>query len=73
MIALCYDRFGDFEGFVIETFEGRDRRFFSREQRIELLARRAWIDRLRVLVFTEGDNERVAGLELRGSPFSPDC
>lgn len=73
VIALCYDRFGDFEGFVIETFEGRDRRFFSREQRIELLARRAWIDRLRVLVFTEGDNERVAGLELRGSPFSPDC
>ena len=38
--ALAYDRFGDFEGFVLETQHG-DRRFFaSREERIEALVRR---------------------------------
>lgn len=73
VVALDYDRFGDFDGFTIETFEGHHRQFFSREHRIARLARRAWLDRLVVVVMTEGDDDRVAGLELSGSPFGPDC
>jgi hypothetical protein len=40
----------------------------------ERIARRAWLDRLVLVVLTEeDDDDRVAGLELRGSPFGPDC
>lgn len=73
VIGLCYDRFGDFDGLVLENYEGHRRRYRSRERRIERLARRAWLDRLALVVFTEEDDDRIAGLELRGSPFGPDC
>jgi hypothetical protein len=73
VIGLCYDRFGDFDGLVLETYEGHQRRYWSRERRIEQLARRAWLDRLVLVVFTDEDDERIAGLELRGSPYGPEC
>jgi Kelch motif len=73
VVALGYDRFGDFDGFTIETFEGHHRRFCSREGRVGRLARRAWLDRLVVVVFTDGDDDRVAGLDLFGSTIGPDC
>ncbi len=73
VIGLCYDRFGDFDGLMLETYEGHHRRYWSRERRIERIARRAWLDRLALVVFTENeDDDRIAGLELRGSPFGPD-
>jgi hypothetical protein len=72
--GLCYDRFGDFDGLVLEDYEGHQRRYWSRERRVERIARRAWLDRLVLVVLTEeDDDDRVAGLELRGSPFGPDC
>jgi hypothetical protein len=55
--GLVFDRFGDFEGFVLETFE-RERRFFSRERYVEALSERAWRDRLRVTVRAERDDPR---------------
>jgi hypothetical protein len=55
--GLLFDRFGDFEGFVLETAEG-ERRFFSRERDIEALAERAWRERLRVTVFAERDDQQ---------------
>ena len=58
---------------MLETYEGHRRRYWSRERRIEQLARRAWLDRLVLVVFTDEDEERIAGLELRGSPYGPDC
>jgi hypothetical protein len=51
--SLIYDRFGDFEGFTLETMAGESKRFESRERGIEELAKRAWQDRLRVLVLVE--------------------
>ena len=48
--SLIFDRFGDFEGFTLETMNGAIQRFESREHRVEDLASRAWQDRLRVEV-----------------------
>jgi hypothetical protein len=52
--GLIFDRFGDFEGFVLDTEDG-DRKFFSREKEIEQLAERAWRERLRITVWAEHD------------------
>jgi len=54
--SLTYDRFGDFESFVLETLHGAFRRFESREHRIEELARRAWHERTRICVAVEAQN-----------------
>jgi len=50
--GLIFDRFGDFEGFVLDTEDG-ERKFFSREKEIEELAERAWRERLRIRVWVE--------------------
>ena len=53
--SLIFDRFGDFEGFILETDEGH-RRFESRERDVEVLIERAWKERLRVTVIVGGDH-----------------
>jgi hypothetical protein len=53
--GLIFDRFGDFEGFLLDT-EEREREFFSRERDIEKLAERVWRERLRITVWTERDS-----------------
>jgi hypothetical protein len=50
--GLIFDRFGDFEGFLLDTEDG-ERKFFSREKEIEELAERAWRERLRITVWVE--------------------
>jgi hypothetical protein len=52
--SLIFDRFGDFEGFLLDTEDG-ERKFFSRENEIEELVERAWCERLRMTVFVERD------------------
>jgi hypothetical protein len=52
--GLIFDRFGDFEGFLLETDEG-DRKFLSREKDVAELAERAWRERLRITVCSERD------------------
>ena len=52
--GLIFDRFGDFEGFLLDTEDG-DRNFFSREREIEALTERAWRERVRITVLTERD------------------
>lgn len=54
--GLIYDHFGDFEGFVLESENGRRRRFRSRERGIEELAQRARAERREVAVEVEGDD-----------------
>jgi hypothetical protein len=49
--GLVFDRFGDFEGFVLESLHGEHRRFESREKAVELLAHTAWRERLLASVF----------------------
>jgi hypothetical protein len=51
--GLIFDRFGDFEGFLLDT-EG-ERKFLSREREVAELAERVWRDRLRITVWTERD------------------
>jgi hypothetical protein len=50
--GLMFDRFGDFEGFLLETEDG-ERKFLSRETEMEMLAERAWRERLRITVCAE--------------------
>ena len=52
--GLIFDHFGDFEGFVLETYEG-EHKFFSREKDMEKLVERVWCERLRVTVWAERD------------------
>jgi hypothetical protein len=56
--GLLYDGFGDFEGFVLETYTGEERTIQSREQAVEELAKRAWTERTRVRVFVHGKHGR---------------
>jgi hypothetical protein len=57
--GLTFDRFGDFEGFVLETDE-EERSYHSREREIETIAERAWRERLRVRVLAEHEEPRRA-------------
>lgn len=56
--GLIYDHFGDFEGFVLETDDGRTFRFFSREEHMQDVIRRAWAERLRLTITPEDDDQR---------------
>jgi hypothetical protein len=70
--SLVFDRFGDFEGFVLETEEGH-RRFVSRERDVEILIQRAWKERLRVTVIVESDHpQRPASILVLQPPVTFD-
>lgn len=51
--SLIYDRFGDFDGFVLETMSGEFQRFESREPGIVVLATRAFDERTRIVVIVD--------------------
>jgi hypothetical protein len=51
--SIVFDRFGDFESFTVLTGSGEIKRFESRQQRIEELARRALQDHSKVRVGVE--------------------
>ena len=53
VVAIHYDRFGDFNGFTIVSEEGREHGFRGREHAIEELIRRAWTERTVVSVLVE--------------------
>ncbi len=55
--GLVFDRFGDFEGFLLDSEDG-ERAFDSREREIEELIERAWRERLRVTVWVDRDEPR---------------
>jgi hypothetical protein len=66
--GLVFDRFGDFEGFLLDTEDG-ERKFFSREKEMEELAERAWRERLRISVWTECDeSHRPLSIIVREPP-----
>ena len=66
--AYMYDRFGDFEGFLLETDE-HEHYFRSREHRIEELVKRAWRERIVTTVFVEHhEGQRPKAIVLRGMP-----
>jgi hypothetical protein len=55
--GLRYDRFGDFDGFTLET-EERELRFQAREIEIERVVRLAWAQRIVTVVIVEADAPR---------------
>ncbi len=66
--GLIYDRFGDFEGFVLETNEG-PRTFKCRESEMEAVLTRAWSQRVRTLVITDHESrERPVEIILYSPP-----
>jgi hypothetical protein len=68
IVGLVFDRFGDFEGFLLGVEDG-ERIFYSRERNMEDLAERAWRQRLRVAVIADEDEpQRALTLILREPP-----
>ena len=66
--ALLYDRWGDFEGFILETEEG-NRRFLSHEHTVEDLANRAWTERILICVYADPDEpHRPESIVLKYAP-----
>ncbi|HEY6489852.1 MAG: kelch repeat-containing protein [Terracidiphilus sp.] len=59
--GLVYDHFGDFEGFVLEAYNGDKHRFFSREGRVEERARMA-CDQRAVTKVIAGDERSVVAI-----------
>ena len=54
VISLTFDRFGDFDGFILDTEDG-NRRFTAREPEIEKVVSRAWAERILTTVTIELD------------------
>jgi hypothetical protein len=52
--GLVFDRFGDFDGFLLDTEHG-EHWFFSREHEMKQVVERAWRERLFVTVMSEDD------------------
>jgi hypothetical protein len=66
--GLIFDRFGDFEGFLLQTEDG-ERKFLSRERDVAELAERVWRDRLRITVRIERDApDRPVSIIVRQPP-----
>jgi hypothetical protein len=66
--GLLFDRFGDFEGFILDTEDG-DRSFYSRERDMRDLAERGWKERLRITVFADWDERhRVRSIVVHQPP-----
>ena len=66
--GLLFDRFGDFEGFLLETDKG-ERKFHSRETEMMALAERAWRERLRLTVCADRDEpHRPISIVVRKPP-----
>lgn len=69
VVGIVYDRFGDFEGFLLLTEDGRERHFRSREHEIEELVCRAWIERVVISVIVDrGDPLCPVSIILRRAP-----
>ena len=68
--GLIFDRFADFEGFVLDTEDG-EHKFFSHEKNMEELTARAWRERLRITVNAEHDQPHRPLTIIVGEPCTP--
>jgi hypothetical protein len=70
IVELLFDRFGDFEGFVVDDECGHHR-YTGRERNMELLARQAWQARLRISVHaTREQPHRPTSIVVHEPPVS---
>jgi hypothetical protein len=69
--GVAYDRFGDFEAFILETHDGERHRFESREAQVHKLVQRASMHRITITVVVRHDH-RHHPLEiiLHGAPIA---
>ena len=66
VVAIHYDRFGDFRGFTIATEAGHEHWFSAREHAIEELVHEAWVERTVVSVLVnDHDRDEPVSLILR--------
>jgi hypothetical protein len=66
--GLIFDRFGDFEGFLLDTEDG-EREYCSREREVKDSAERAWRERLQITVWAEcGEPHRPLSIIVRQPP-----
>ncbi len=69
VVGIIYDRFGDFEGFLLETEHGLERRYQAREHEIEELVLQAWAERIVITVHTAPhEPHRPTAIVLRRAP-----
>jgi hypothetical protein len=69
--AIVFDRYGDFDGFILDTEHG-DRTFASREEEIRDLVEQAWSERIRIEVVVEHDApHHPVSIIFRGPPPEP--
>jgi hypothetical protein len=67
--GIVYDRFGDFQAFILVTLDGERRRFESYETRVLRLVERAWEERILTTVVVHRDHpERLVEILLHGAP-----
>lgn len=67
--GLVYDRFGDFEGFLLRTEHGHEHRFHTAEEEMLELVRWAWEDRIVVSVRVRHDDPHIpTSIVLRNAP-----
>jgi hypothetical protein len=66
--GIVYDRFGDFQAFILVTLDGERRRLESRETRVLHLVQRAWEDRILATVVVRRDHsEQLLEILLHGA------
>ncbi len=53
VVAVFYDRFGDFEGFTLLLESGHERTFHGREPAVERLVKQAWVERILISVLVD--------------------
>ncbi|HEX8107214.1 MAG TPA: sialidase family protein [Kofleriaceae bacterium] len=68
--GLIFDHHGEFEGFILGD-PPHARRFYSREQKIEFIAERAWRERLRITVWAEHHEPHRPGTIVVHPPGHP--
>jgi hypothetical protein len=67
--GIVYDHFGDFEAFILETFEGERHRFHSHEAPVLRLVQEAWRQRILITVMVHHDRrERPIEIIFHGTP-----
>jgi hypothetical protein len=67
--AILYDRFGDFDGFILEPLRGREIKIRSRESPVERLVERAWRERILLTAHVAAhEHECLVSLTLIGPP-----
>jgi hypothetical protein len=65
VVGIIYDSSGDFEGFLLLTEGGKEKKFHVSERRIEELVRFAWEKRVVISVFERASLKTPSSIVLR--------